>query len=144
MDAAANASTPLLPSPSLVPYARRDSVAIILICLVWTVLAIVIDPRGDFPLNDDWAYGLPVKALMERGEFRLTDWTVASLVSQEFWGALFCLPAGFSYTALRISTLVLGLVGLIGLYGLLRQLGQIPWSRFSGRRYFVPTRFTRI
>jgi hypothetical protein len=105
------------------PFSSRDVAAIALIGIVWTVLAIAIDPRGDFPLHDDWGYGLPVKALVERGEFRLTDWSNPTLVAQMLWGALFCLPAGFSFTAVRISTLVLGLVGVIGMYGLLRQLG---------------------
>jgi hypothetical protein len=36
-----------------------------------------------------------------------------------FWGALFCLSTGFSFTAARISTLVLGLLGLVGMYGML-------------------------
>jgi hypothetical protein len=96
---------------------------IAIIALIWVVLAILIDPRGDFPLNDDWAYGLPVKALVERGEIRFTDWGCPTLLAQMFWGALFCLPAGFSFTAARISTLVLGLVGLVGIYGILRQFG---------------------
>src|SRR5205807_2015202 len=37
---------------------------------------------------------------------------------QVYWGALFCVPSGFSFTALRVSTLVLGLVAVIGLYAL--------------------------
>ena len=97
--------------------------AIVLMCIIWTLLAFVIDPRGDFPLIDDWAYGLSVRALLERGELRLTDWSTAILVVQAGWGALFCLPTGFSFTTLRISTLVAGLIGLIGMYGLMRQLG---------------------
>src|SRR5215467_14824760 len=38
-------------------------------------------------------------------------------------GALFCLPFGFSFTALRVSTWVLAVAGAIGLYELLRDLG---------------------
>jgi hypothetical protein len=100
-----------------------DSGAIILISTVWTLLAFVIDARGDFALMDDWSYGLPVRALLERGEIRFTDWSTAILGIQVFWGAIFSLPAGLSFTALRISSLAAGLIGLIGLYGLLRQLG---------------------
>jgi hypothetical protein len=105
------------------PFSWRDVVAILLTCVVWTLLAFVIDPRGDFPLIDDWAYGLPVRALLERGELRLTDWSTAILGLQAGWGALFCLPTGVSFTPLRISTLVAGLIGLIGMYALMRQLG---------------------
>lgn len=34
------------------------------------------------------------------------------LLTQILWGALFCLPGGFSFSALRLSTLVLSLAGL--------------------------------
>ncbi len=113
----------MLPATGGAPFSWRDVVAILLTCVVWTLLAFVIDPRGDFPLIDDWAYGLPVRALLERGELRLTDWNSPILVAQAAWGALFCLPTGFSFTPLRISTLVAGLIGLIGMYGLIRELG---------------------
>jgi 4-amino-4-deoxy-L-arabinose transferase-like glycosyltransferase len=59
--------------------------------------------------------------LVERGELRLSDWTATNLIAQLFWGALFCLPAGFSFTALRLSTLTLGLIGVLATYGLLRE-----------------------
>ena len=61
-------------------------------------------PVGDFPLNDDWAYGLPVEVLLRDHKLRFTDWQWASLVAQVCWGAA-CLPGGFSYTALRSPTL---------------------------------------
>jgi 4-amino-4-deoxy-L-arabinose transferase-like glycosyltransferase len=39
------------------------------------------------------------------------------------WGALFCLPVECTYTALRISTLVLALGGVLALYALIREIG---------------------
>jgi hypothetical protein len=93
------------------------------LCLLWVAVAAAIHPVGDFPLNDDWAFGLPVRALLEQGELRLTDWQGMPLVAQIGWGALFCLPAGFSFTALRVSTLVLGGCAGVGLYLLLRCFG---------------------
>ena len=84
---------------------------------------ILINPIGDFPLNDDWAYGLPVEALLRDRTLKFTDWQGASLVAQIFWGALFCLPIGFSFTALRISSLTLGVMGILGMGLLLRHLG---------------------
>ena len=94
---------------------------VLLIVAVWIVAALVINPRGEFPLNDDWAYAAAVKTLLGGGGIRLSGWTTVNLIAQIFWGALFCLPFGFSFTALRISTLVLGLTGVLGLYGLLRE-----------------------
>jgi hypothetical protein len=93
------------------------------IAAVWVVLAILVNPSGEFPLDDDWAYVLPVKALLESRTIRFTDWNTVSLIAQALWGAAFSWSVGFSITALRISTLSLGLAGLIGLYLLLRSVG---------------------
>ena len=95
-------------------------------CVAWVLLAFLIDPRGDFPLNDDWAFGLPVKALVEHGSVRFTEWTCPSLITQMGWGRVFCLPGGFSFSALRLSTLTLGLVALVTQYFLLRRVGASP------------------
>jgi hypothetical protein len=43
------------------------------------------------------------------------------------WGSLFCIPKGFSFTALRLSTLTLSLLGILGVYALMRALCQPRW-----------------
>jgi hypothetical protein len=86
----------------------------LLLALIWTFMVIVVNPVGNFPLNDDWAYGYSVQALVENGQLRFSDWTASNLFGQVLWGALFCLPFGFSFTALRLSTAVLGFVGVFG------------------------------
>jgi hypothetical protein len=80
----------------------------------------VAGPIGEFPLNDDWSYSRAVHTLITHGRFELSDFTAMPLLTQMAWGALFCLPFGFSFTALRLSTVVLGLAGIIGTYALLR------------------------
>jgi len=85
-------------------------------------MVIVVNPLGNFPLNDDWVYGLAVKSILEKGDFSFPSPAHANLFFQAFWGALFCLPFGFSFTALRFSTLTLGLIGAIGTYLLLREV----------------------
>ena len=69
--------------------ARIDLLAI---AAVWCVSVIITNPLGDFPLNDDWSYGLTVKHLIETGNFRPCGWTAMPLITQVLWGALFCLP----------------------------------------------------
>ncbi|MDB9423177.1 glycosyltransferase family 39 protein [Microcystis aeruginosa CS-563/04] len=101
---------------------KADIVNILIIIAIWTVMVIVVNPLGNFPLNDDWVYGLAVKSILEKGDFRLPSPAHANLFFQAFWGALFCLPFGFSFTALRFSTLTLGLIGVIGTYLLLREV----------------------
>ncbi|MBK6766512.1 MAG: phospholipid carrier-dependent glycosyltransferase [bacterium] len=97
---------------------------ILLMTGLWALMTYLAHPVGDFPLNDDWTYGVSVKALVEEGRmFFLTEWACKTLVAHVFWGALFCLPFGFSYTALRVSQLTAGLIGGIATYYLCLELG---------------------
>ena len=73
----------------------------VLLGLIWICMILLANPIGDFPLNDDWAYGYSVQHLLQHGELRFSDWTATNLLGQVVWGALFCLPLGFSFTALR-------------------------------------------
>src|SRR5437867_3616612 len=92
------------------------------ITLLWCVAVMLVKPIGDFPLNDDWAWGMTVKRLVEGGGYRPTGWAGMTLITQVLWGALFCIPRGFSFNALRISTLVLSLIGVLAMYSLVRRL----------------------
>ncbi|MDB5243979.1 MAG: 4-amino-4-deoxy-L-arabinose transferase, partial [Spirosoma sp.] len=92
---------------------------LLVISVFWAILAIAINPYGEFPYSDDWAYALSVKSLVETQTFFISGWTAVNLGIQIVWGALFCLPFGFSFTAIRISTLVAGLIGLLGTHQLI-------------------------
>lgn len=89
----------------------RTSV-LVLVLLFLAVLA-VTNPIGDFPLNDDWVYGRAVRHLFQSHEYRPTPWTSMTLLTQVLWGWLFSLLFGFSFTALRFSTLILALATLV-------------------------------
>jgi 4-amino-4-deoxy-L-arabinose transferase-like glycosyltransferase len=107
------------PSPAL--FVRfTDAKAVLVLAAVWVLMSAAAGPVGDFPLNDDWSFGRSVCRLVEDGRFELTGWMSMTFVVQLFWGALFCVPAGFSFTALRLSTLAAGLAGIVATYGLLR------------------------
>lgn len=101
---------------------NSDSINIFIITAIWIVMVILVNPIGDFGLNDDWAYAVSVKSLVEKGQLEISTWTAPNIFSQIVWGALFCLPFGFSFTALRFSTLTLGLVGLSANYKLIREV----------------------
>lgn len=88
---------------------------------LWIVLVLVVNPRGDFPILDDWSYGRTVKILIEERRLFYDGWNAPTLFLQVLYGAIFCLPFGFSFDALRISTLVAGLAGVWGTYLLLRE-----------------------
>ena len=96
---------------------------LILIALLWIAAGLLINPVGDFPINDDWVYKLSVERVLRDGTFALPSGATANVVIQAYWGALFCLPFGLSYTALRISSLTLALFGLWAAYGTAREIG---------------------
>lgn len=84
---------------------------------IWGLLAIIVsillvNPLYEYPVGDDWTYALSVQYFLETGHLRLPDESAASLIFQTLWGALFCWPFGFSFSALHLSTLVLSLAGL--------------------------------
>lgn len=103
----------------------RSGVAldVAVIVLLWAIGVLIVGPHGDFPLNDDWSYGTAVKHLVQEGVYAPTGWTAVPLVTQVLWGSLFCVPTGFSFTALRLSTLVLSIVGVLATYSMVRELG---------------------
>jgi 4-amino-4-deoxy-L-arabinose transferase-like glycosyltransferase len=102
---------------------HADFIIGVAIAVVWLAMVILVNPIGDFPLNDDWIYGGATKLLVEHGDFRIPGWVAANALTQAFLGALFCLPIQFSYTALRLSTLTLGFVGVLALYACVREIG---------------------
>ena len=83
----------------------------------------LIGAGGDFPLSDDWSYAYTARGLCETGELRFLPWTGASVVLQAWYGAALCALLGFSFTALRASTLVLATLGAIGFLLMLRHAG---------------------
>jgi len=91
--------------------------------LTWCLTIVLVNPSGDFPLNDDWVYGLVVRNLVKTGHFEFISPASANLLTQAYWGALFCLPFGFSFEALRLSTLVIAGLGVASLYGVIRAVG---------------------
>jgi hypothetical protein len=100
-----------------------DVPALFAVGLTWTLLWASTAPLGDFPVNDDWVYGSIVKNLLDTGRFSFPSPSSANVIVQVYWGALFCLPYGFSFAALRISTFVLATAGVLAVYLLLREIG---------------------
>ncbi len=92
------------------------------ILLAGIVLALGVGVHGDFPLSDDWAYAHTARELCTTGSLEFLPWTGASLVAQAGYGAALCKLFGFSFTILRLSTLVLAVAGVMGFALLLREL----------------------
>lgn len=110
----------------------RSWLELVAIAAVFVTLVIAVDPRGDFPLNDDWDFAKAAWAFAETGEFQFTGYTAASIRLQVLWGALWTRLFGQSYEVLRASTLFLAFATLVVLWGLLLRLGVPRGTRLLG------------
>jgi hypothetical protein len=80
----------------------RRSIALLLALHIAIVL--IVQPRGDFPINDDWAYAHSVQWLLAEGRVRLSDWIAMNLLPQTLAGTLVTFAFGFSFETLRHLT----------------------------------------
>ncbi|MBN9385218.1 MAG: glycosyltransferase family 39 protein [Chitinophagaceae bacterium] len=110
----------------------KDGIAVMLLILLFLAAEIIINPIGEFPLNDDWSYTRSLKFLYTEHHLHLAGFTSMPLIGQLAWGLLFCKIFGFSFTILRLSTLVLGLAGVLTSYLLIRELSGSRELSFIG------------
>jgi hypothetical protein len=95
---------------------------------IWILFIAMINPVGEFPLNDDWNYGIAVQQILDQHDFRPPT-ASCPLFTHALWGALFCIPSGFSYETLRFSNQFAGYLGLLVAYSLIRE--------FKGSRFLA-------
>ena len=105
---------------------RGDRGALVGITAVVLLTALLASAPVEVPLIDDWTYAWSVEHFLETGELRVLEWSTVYPLAQILWGVLFSRLLGFSFTVLRLSTLVLAWAGLLALYGTLRELGTRP------------------
>ncbi|MBI2575314.1 glycosyltransferase family 39 protein [Candidatus Woesearchaeota archaeon] len=99
----------------------KGSYSIFLLLAVFAAAAVIVNPVGNFPLDDDFAYGRTVLNFLN-GDFRISGWISATVVFQTFVGVLFSLPFGFSFTALRFSSVFMAFLGAAAAYMTLKEL----------------------
>ncbi|HEX9407941.1 MAG TPA: hypothetical protein VF975_11530, partial [Thermoanaerobaculia bacterium] len=98
-----------------------------LIVLLFAAAVLITDPRGNFPLDDDWDFTLSTWNLVRTGTVQHTPFTSNIAVLQYFWGALWTIVFGESSTVLRASTLCLALASTLLIYTILRRCDVGPW-----------------
>lgn len=104
-------------------------VATILPGFIWLTIAlavfafIYVNPFRETEVDDDWAYALTVRHMLDTGQYHLQDSATANMPFQAYWGALFADLGGYSHGNLRLSTLVLWASALVAFYLLCREHG---------------------
>jgi hypothetical protein len=101
--------------------------SIAVIVIVFAVAVVITDPRGNFPLNDDWDFTLSTWNLVHTGHVQHTPFTSNIAVLQYFWGALWTILFGESSTVLRMSTLFLALASTLLIFIILRRSEVPEW-----------------
>jgi len=103
---------------------EKDSFFISLLLFLWLLVILIVNPVGEFAINDDWAYSKNVKSLVVDHQFVVDSWPAMNLVSQTAYGSLFAFVFGFSFTILRLSMLFLSILCSVTLYNLLRKFNE--------------------
>jgi len=88
-------------------------VEIAVLTAIWGATIAIINPRGDFPLLDDWDFAIATRNFAQSGHFHFTQFTVVSLRAMVLWGAAWIRLFGDSFNVLRASTLTLSLGAIL-------------------------------
>jgi len=99
------------------------------ILAIWAAAIAFVNPRGNFPIDDDWDFALATWRFAETGRFHFTAFTAVSLRAQVLWGALWTRLFGESFDVLRMSTLVLAAATLVIVHRILRRAGVPRFGR---------------
>jgi hypothetical protein len=102
---------------------ESPGISLTVVLALFLVAVAIVNPFREMPFDDDWAFSETVKHLLETGQYRLNEWLAPNMPFQTVWGALFCLPFGYSFSALRISTVVMSVIGLVAFRELAREHG---------------------
>lgn len=119
----------IIPAPNKT---LSNSIALFILLIIWGIGLFFVRPFGDFPLNDDWVYGLATKYFYEKNEFYPIPWSATSLLSNVIWGWSFVKFFGFSFDILRMSTLIAALLGSWSSYYLLFNISKSKIISFIG------------
>ena len=89
---------------------------------------VIVDPFREFMSQDDgWAYARSVEHLVLTGQYRLDAWSAANMPVQIYLAAGLAKVFGYSFSILRISTLLLLVAALGAFYASLRDWALPAW-----------------
>lgn len=117
-------------SPTRLRLISADIGHLFLLVAMWVAFALIVDPAGEFMVNDDWAFTRAFESLIAHGRMESTGWGPdwapggPSLLAHVMWARLFTLVCGLSLTTLRISVLFIGILGSLAFWLLLRLSGN--------------------
>lgn len=72
------------------------------VIIIFIIVEFLINPIGEFCLNDDWAYAKAVHGYLETSELKFSFWQAIPGLPLIFTGVFFSKLFGFSFTLLRL------------------------------------------
>jgi len=113
---------------------RSLAAPFLVLATVWLATIALVNPVGEFMINDDWSFVRLLQSLLWHGELAATGWGRGgpAAIAHILWGGLFTAVGGFSLTTLRLSVLFLGVLGSFSFLVLLRLCGASPWVALLG------------
>ncbi len=94
--------------------------------------ALVVHPCAEIGINDDWSYIKTAQVLAQSGHIVYNGWATAMLGWQLYLGALFIKLFGFSFSAVRLSMLVVAMSTAFLLQRTLVRVGIREWNATLG------------
>lgn len=116
---------------------RDVSYEVLAIVSAWLMAIVFINPRGEFPLADDWDFTIATWNFARTGDFHFTPFTAVSLRAMVLWGAAWTRVLGESFLVLRLSTLTLAVVAIVVVHRTLFLAGLQRFARVTGTLAFA-------
>jgi len=95
--------------------------ALYLTLLLYVLAVLIINPFGEYAVNDDWDFITHVRNFTQ-GDFTKNRFIDSAFILQGFIGATWALIFGVSFAALRVLTMIFTLVFIFLLYKILKLL----------------------
>src|SRR5580698_10023168 len=111
------------------PRSRTEVVSLLAPLASYLLLIVLVQPWGNYPLNDDWIYARIGKRFAETGRFVFDHDTGSAFMGQGMLAAPLIRFFGFSHTYLRCLTMCLSALILCLLWMLLRYAQISPGIR---------------
>ncbi|HEY9772487.1 MAG TPA: glycosyltransferase family 39 protein [Planktothrix sp.] len=95
-----------------------------LCCVVgcFLLVALIVHPFGNFPVDDDAGYGMSVFEFVRTGHFQFPTWAGMPMIPQLLLGTIACLIFSPSFNTLHGLALCIGVAGIFTVYRLAREL----------------------
>jgi len=130
-----------VPSPSnpksKIQNPKSTALDLAIVLAIWAAAVAFIQPRGEFPILDDWDFTIATWNFARTGHFQFTPFTAVSLRAMVLWGAAWTRIFGETFFVLRLSTLTLAAVTIAIVHEILRRAAIPRFGRIAATLAFA-------